>query len=379
MNVQLSPDLTLDTDFPGGNARFLEYDDADPACPRLRLAPDLRDTEGYWFYWYCRISGRRLPRAILLDFADNHAIGDLGPAVSCDDGESWDWTGAAAVRGNTAIVSIPAGTEVLRLSVSIPYTSRELEAFLRRNATPGLRVLQRDPITVIESDSRVVEQENAEEAPVLLCTARHHACEALANYVLEGMLAAAAAGAVSKSGGPSILAVPFVDEAGVEAGDQGKNRAPRDHNRDYGPSPLYDGVKTVQSCVASLSGPVIGFDLHCPYLCGGETNNHIYCVGTPFAENDALVREFAHILSTMESSPFPIRPEPYLPHGESWNSRPLEAHDTCARWLAKQDSVLFATTIEIPYSLVDGVTVQAEKAVAFGKVLYAAVCRFLKP
>ena len=30
-----------------------------------------------------------------------------------------------------------------------------------------------------------------------------------------------------------VLAIPFMDKDGVEEGDQGKNRKPRDHNRDY--------------------------------------------------------------------------------------------------------------------------------------------------
>ena len=33
--------------------------------------------------------------------------------------------------------------------------------------------------------------------------------------------------------------VPFVDKDGVEEGDQGKNRAPRDHNRDYAGASMY--------------------------------------------------------------------------------------------------------------------------------------------
>ena len=70
----------------------------------------------------------------------------------------------------------------------------------------------------------------------VLLTARHHACESLASYALEGLIAEAL--------GPSdearrmresveFAAIPFVDKDGVEDGDQGKNRKPRDHNRDY--------------------------------------------------------------------------------------------------------------------------------------------------
>lgn len=377
MNMQLKPEIALDTDFPGGNIVFRDYDDTDETLPCLRVSPDLRDTEGYWFYWYFRLSGTKLPRKLLIDFGEHGAIGDLGPAVSYDNGISWSWVGQDSIRCNAALLSIPRETEAIRLSVGIPYTSEEFGRFVSLKQNNGLQTITSDPIIVIGSATAIERSNDNRSGPILLCTARHHACEALANYVLEGLLSAAAE-QPSKEKQLPVMAVPFVDQKGVEAGDQGKNRKPHDHNRDYGHAPMYPGVRKVQSIVKSLAVPVIGIDLHCPYLCGGETNNHIYCVGTPIAENDVFVQQFAQALSKADSLPFPMRDIPYLPHGVNWNNRPLESQDTCARWLALQSNVLFATTMEIPYSLIDGTTVTVGNAVQFGKVLYRVLGDFVR-
>src|SRR5690606_16689848 len=70
----------------------------------------------------------------------------------------------------------------------------------------------------------------------LVFTARHHACEMMANYVLEGIISSILLNEqlAYLRDNCEILVVPFVDFDGVEDGDQGKNRMPRDHNRDYG-------------------------------------------------------------------------------------------------------------------------------------------------
>ena len=71
----------------------------------------------------------------------------------------------------------------------------------------------------------------------LVLTARHHACESMASHVLEGILSGVLAdddcGRRWREGW-QVVAAPFMDKDGVEDGDQGKNRRPHDHNRDYG-------------------------------------------------------------------------------------------------------------------------------------------------
>ena len=67
---------------------------------------------------------------------------------------------------------------------------------------------------------------------------------------------------------------PFMDKDGVEEGDQGKNRKPHDHNRDYlyqtGEKGIYPSVTALRELVSKWSQHrlKIGIDMHCPLLRG---------------------------------------------------------------------------------------------------------------
>ena len=61
--------------------------------------------------------------------------------------------------------------------------------------------------------------------------------------------------------------VPFMDKDGVENGDQGKNRRPYDHNRDY-LKDLYSSVKALKKLVLDESAGkrLVFIDLHSPHV-----------------------------------------------------------------------------------------------------------------
>ena len=79
---------------------------------------------------------------------------------------------------------------------------------------------------------------NLNAKKTILLTARHHACESVANYVLEGLLDGLLREKYSVTEDCKVLVVPFMDIDGVEDGDQGKSRFPHDHNRDYLAEPI---------------------------------------------------------------------------------------------------------------------------------------------
>ena len=116
-------------------------------------------------------------------------------------------------------------------------------------------------------------------------TCRHHSCESMASYVLEGVMAAVLA---DDSGGDGkwlrerveFFVVPIVDLDGVEDGDQGKNRKPRDHNRDYAGESIYPQVKAIRETLPKWAdGKLrVAIDLHCPAV-RGTHNEWIYFVG----------------------------------------------------------------------------------------------------
>src|SRR5215213_4902724 len=79
--------LKIDADFPGGNIAVdaVEGD-------TVRIHPDLRDTEGNWFYWAFRVTGAQ-NRTLTFEFTQQQPVGVRGPAVSLDDGVNWSWLG----------------------------------------------------------------------------------------------------------------------------------------------------------------------------------------------------------------------------------------------------------------------------------------------
>ena len=78
--------MRIGTDFPGGNVAVRSLEEK-----RALLSPELRDTEGYWFYW-CFEAGFDVPGDYEFEF-DGIAVGACGPAVSEDGGRSWRWLG----------------------------------------------------------------------------------------------------------------------------------------------------------------------------------------------------------------------------------------------------------------------------------------------
>ena len=116
----------------------------------------------------------------------------------------------------------------------------------------------------------------------LAFTCRHHACECLASYELEGIIEAMLA--QDETGRwyrehVSAVFVPFVDKDGVEDGDQGKNRRPHDHNRDYAGDSIYPTVAAIKTLLPEWSGGRLdlALDLHCP----SRMDSRISFVGGP--------------------------------------------------------------------------------------------------
>ncbi|NJL32484.1 MAG: hypothetical protein HC898_13190 [Phycisphaerales bacterium] len=224
----------VSTEFPGGNA-IIESIVGDT----IRLKPDLRDTEGNWFYWSIRIKGAA-GRKLNLVFTEQNPLADRGPAMSLDQGRTWRWLGRQDGARDRITITIPADSDDVILSFGMNYTLRTWHRFL--DTLPGEpRVKLRTLVQTRQGrDVPMLQTARTDgKAPYrLLLTARSHACEMMANYVMEGMLQSMLAD--DELGqwfteNVEVTAVPFVDMDGVENGDQGKNRKPRDHNRDYAP------------------------------------------------------------------------------------------------------------------------------------------------
>ncbi|HOX58632.1 MAG TPA: M14 family zinc carboxypeptidase [Candidatus Paceibacterota bacterium] len=372
------PRIRIDADFPGGN---IVVDSI--AGDTVTLHQDLRDTAGNWFYWCFRVRGAA-GRTLRFGFSESNPIGTRGPALSLDSGKSWTWLGTNAVQGKEFSCAIPRGAREARFCFAIPYLEGNLKEFLKRHSRhPNLKVesLCRTPKGRRVELLRLGRLDGKAEHAVLL-TCRHHACEMIASYSLEGIMEAVLDADEGRRLREQVefFVVPFMDKDGVEDGDQGKNRKPHDHNRDYDGNSLYASVRAVRELVAGRLGSrkiALALDMHCPHIRGAR-NEHIYFVGGPEPENWARVGEFSEVLQTVRRGPLRYRSSDNLPHGQAWNtlSGPPRSF---GQWAAAQPNVLIGTSIEIPYANVGKTTVTAENARAFGHDLARAMDQYLLP
>ena len=222
------PTLTVDAAFPGGN---IVVDSAEGDA--IRVHQDLRDTEGDWFWWCFRVQGAA-GRTLSVELTASPVIGPMGPAVSFDAGKTWSWLGAEAVSENRKFsFSAPADAGEVRFAFAMPYLEADLKRWLAGRARAGggsalcVEELCRSRKGRAVELLRLGRLDGAPRFRIALA-ARHHCCESVADWVLEGAMEAILA--PDETGGwfrenVEALVVPFADKDGVEDGDQGDRKS----------------------------------------------------------------------------------------------------------------------------------------------------------
>ena len=341
------PETTVTAGFPGGNVRVVRN-----LGGRVELAPDLRDGNP-WFYWQFEAKADRTG-SVQFVFAEPPRIGVRGPAYSTDRGAIWQWLGTGAVDYATTAdsfrFSFTNAAQDVRFCVAIPYLRGDLDGFLAaRKGNPHLRV---ETLTKTAKGTPVdllrIGEPGADKQAVLV-TARHHACESMASYVLEGFLAEALSespAGVAFRNRYVLYAVPLVDVDGVQAGDQGKGRQPHDHNRDYGLVNRYPEVRAVQA-LARDRKIELALDFHCPFL-RGESHEYFYFDGLARPPVYSNVLELASWLEEESAQAFSRGPSVWLKApgpARAVSNLPFSVY------FALQPSVRMAVTLEVPYAL----------------------------
>jgi hypothetical protein len=371
--------VEIDCAFPGGNI-LVDKVEGD----RVALRQDRRDTEGWWFYWHFRVRGAA-GRTLRFEFTDGKPVGVRGPAVSLDEGGTWAWAGAGSATQDSFDHSFGGGDDSVRFSVGMPYTGENWAAFLGRLGwSPALEAGE----LCRSRKGRAVEllragrlDGGARFRTALTC--RHHCCEMMASYALEGLVEAVLAGdELSRwfRENVELLIVPFVDKDGVEDGDQGKNRRPRDHGRDYDDGQLYPETRAIRELLPAWAGgrPLAAIDLHCPWI-RGEWNEHIYQVGhdTPWVW--AEQQRFGRVLESVVKGPLPYVAAKDLAFGQAWNTGKNYSQGAgFKRWAESIPGLRLATSFEVPYANAEGAEVNAGSARAFGQDLAAALRLYLE-
>ncbi len=352
--------LSIDCRFPGGNIKV-----HDIQGDTVFVSPDLRDTRTSWFYWAFRVCGVA-GRTLVFRFLSDHPVGTRGPAVSTDGRRTWRWTNEAFDQDSFR-TTIPADETYLCFAPL--YTQENWDRFiadetvLAKNASNGF-----EPGFFAESrKGRPVEILHAgapanKAARHVVFTARHHCCEMIADWTMEGIVSTVLDGDSADAAwlreNVSFSFVPFVDKDGVEDGDQGKNRAPHDPNRDYAAG-HYASVRSFKRLLPEMAAgrKILFIDLHSPW---SRTNEHewYYSLGPDNParpEIDARWRRFREELAkAVADGPLAYEPKWDIPGGVGYNQSSRMGTSSCA-WCDTLPNTWCGFCMEFGYGLCGGV------------------------
>ena len=368
--------VAIRTDFPGGNVVVVKNEGG-----TVQLAPDLRGGPA-WFYWHFEAEATE-PGTVTFSFAGSPLIGVRGPAVSRDGGKMWEWLGADKVqyapppekdkktpRFESFAFTFKEAKQKVRFAVAIPYLQHDLDAFLDKNkANPHLK---RSVLTETRIGRRPVDLvqigKPGDGVRAVLLTARHHACESMASFVLEGFIQEAMSdlpAGVEFRKKYVLYAVPIVDTDGVQLGDQGKNRLPHDHNRDYGAESIYPEIKAIQE-LADLKKIQFALDIHCPYL-RGDIHEAFHFVGLGLPHIKDNLKEYTGWLKE-ERPQIAMTPVDLLVDAAKVN-RKMNSH-----YFATRENAIFSVCLEVPYTQ-PNVPLDAAMSRAYGQSMLRAWVR----
>lgn len=252
--------MEIISNYPGGNIRFLGMCKKDNLT-EVYLEQDLTGCSRWWFYWNFKVVNP--PKSpVMFCFLNNEVVSPKGCAVSLD-GTNWEYCEKAYIDGTHFVFDFSADSSDRYFAFSLPYQLKNFELFY-------------DCIKANVSRNVLTRSENGAEIPILtygegkndiVITARHHCCESTASYALEGLVSETLDDAELLRNYHFHI-IPFIDIDGVENGDQGKDRIPHDHNRDYSENPIYNSTKAIYKYCEKLN-IIVFLDFYSPWKWGG--------------------------------------------------------------------------------------------------------------
>ncbi len=157
----------------------------------------------------------------------------------------------------------------------------------------------------------------------------------------------------------AVLIVPFVDYDGVVDGDQGKNRIPHDHNRDY-VDEIHPSVRAIKKLLPEWGGGnlIFAIDIHCPYISlrnPEDINDRLFFTAPQTQKANDNLKEFmlrfSKHLSEAPDRP-QMKPNDIVKYGTKWNK--LKQPLLFKFWAESLPSVKFAASLEVPYTNISG-------------------------
>ena len=347
----------------------------------IRLTRDLRDTEGDWFYWAFRVKGAA-GRTLKFRFDEKVCwggpVGVRGPAVTRDRGRTWSYPCDGKSGKGAFDYTFAADEDETWFYETWQYLPADWEAFLARHADRRGKWFETG---VLCRSRKGAEVPNARFGCIgrepkyrIFMSSRHHCSEATATPVLEGMAEAFLAdddlGRWLREN-VELMVVPFVDYDGAVAGDQGKNRRPHDHNRDYTEF-VHPETKAIAEWIATHAGGRLDafLDVHCPWI-RGEYNEWLY---TPWKDpkilpSPANERRFSELLEKLQAGSIRYRAQNDLPFGKAWNtSRNYHQGLSAVQWACLNVKGLrIARTYEVPFANANGAVVTPDVCRELGR------------
>ncbi len=339
--VGCKKELDITADFEGGNIQVVSIEE-----DMVKLKVDLRDTTEDWFYWCFRVDNAE-GKTLKFEFVDeagakDNRVGYYGAAVSYDL-ENWTWQQEKmGYQGARFTYTFGEDESSVYFAHDMVYRPSR---FIKFAEAKGLEIKE---FCKSEKGASVPYVEFGSGEQTIVLTSRHHACESTGSYVLEGVVEEALSSALVNDF--KFIVIPFVDYDGVIAGDQGKNRAPYDHNRDYDSEkqPIYKVVEKIRG-LSDTENVRFAFDFHSPWHLGNENDT----VFMPYKTTDETKLEKLRNLSSIweqktkanANSLIHYASDDLEPYEVDWN---VPNSPTYATWFNTHGAE-FAVSIETPY------------------------------
>ena len=362
---------------PGGNIILDSI-----ANDTVYLRPDNRDSEQVWFYWNFKATNTS-NQEVVFKFNQKDVLTTFGPAYSIDGGNKWTWLFNAPSDQDYFVFDFGVSDSV-HFCMAMPYLQTNFEIFCNSFIdSERFELGELAETRAARKIEKVTVYPKVRNAKVkALITARHHASEMMANYIMEGIIDEIISGVHLDFVDNHVewIFVPFMDKDGVEQGDQGKHRRPRDHNRDYDKESIYASTRALRTQVTSRKGdlPFFALDLHNPWI-KNDNNEITYLVGSaiPSIEKEQLI--FNAILDSIQSGSLKFKKEHFMPFGDEWNTNSnYEKGVSFSGWAGQLPGILFASTLETPYANNEGQKITSETARSFGRDIAHAIDVYLK-
>lgn len=348
--------MKIHKNFVGGNVKVISQTETE-----VIIENELRDTTEDWFYWAFCVEGAE-KKTVTFHF-QKHRLGYFGPAISYDL-VNWHWLDS--VDGNSFTYHFKDDEKKVYFAYNFLYHPDRFFRFA------GEKKLEIKKLCDGYKGSEVPCVEFGSGDKSIIMTARHHACEATGSFVLEGVLDELLENPID---GYKIFCVPFVDYEGVIRGDQGKSRAPFDHNRDYDfvePS-IYPETAAIKKFVAENECS-LSFDFHAPWFQGGQ-NDTVFIVQNNFDKLDRLNR-FGEVLeSCISEKSLKYYHKDDMPFMTGWN---MGKGKGFSRYMTLRPETHLGFTLETTYAGLPDNAVTEEKLIELGHCFARAIKKYIE-